>query len=234
MIIHHKFVSLGSADHGWLKAKHHFSFASYHDPNKMSFGELLVINDDRIAPEKGFGMHPHNDMEIITFIKTGAISHEDNQGNKGKTSAGNVQVMSAGTGILHSEYNNGKEETTLYQIWITPKSKNIEPRWDSAEFPKEFVTDKLKLLVSGNNDAPLSIHQDARIYTGKFNKKTSINHYINGQAYLLVSKGVVKIASINAFKGDGVAIKNEEKITIEAAPDTEILLIEVPGLVEAR
>jgi len=234
MIIHYSFESLGGADHGWLKAKHHFSFANYHDPNKMSFGELLVINDDKIAPKTGFGTHSHNDMEIITFVKTGAISHEDNQGNKGKTSAGNVQIMSAGTGIMHSEYNHEEEETTLYQIWITPKSKGIDPRWDSAEFPKEFSTDKLTLLVSGNNDALLKIHQDARIYTGKFNKKTTINHHINGQAYLLISKGDVKIGSINAFKGDGIAIKDEEKITIEFNKEAEILLIEVPGLIKAR
>ena len=234
MIIHHKFESLGSADHGWLKAKHHFSFAKYHDINKMSFGELLVINDDRIAPNSGFGMHPHNDMEIITFVKTGAISHEDNQGNKGKTLAGNIQVMSAGTGIIHSEYNHEEKETTLYQIWISPKTKGIKPRWDSGEFPKKFSTDKLKLLVSGFNDAPLKINQDARIYTGKFDKKNLINHHINGQAYLLISKGSVNINSINGLSGDGIAIKDEERICIEASQDTELLLIEIPGLIEAR
>ena len=230
----YKFDSLGGADHGWLNAKHHFSFANYYDPNKMSFGELLVINDDRIAPNTGFGKHPHDNMEIITFVRKGAISHEDSQGNKGKTTAGNVQVMSAGTGIMHSEHNHEDEETNIYQIWIKPKSRDIEPKWGSAEFPTESTKDKLKLLVSGNNDAPLQIHQDARIYTGTFKDQTTLNHIIKGQAYLLVSKGDIKIDEIKASKGDGIAIKDENEITLECHANTEIILIEVPGEVEAR
>ena len=230
----YKFDSLGGADHGWLNAKHHFSFANYYDPNKMSFGELLVINDDRIAPNTGFGKHPHDNMEIITFVRKGAISHEDSQENKGKTTAGNVQVMSAGTGIMHSEHNHEDEETNIYQIWIKPKSKDIEPKWGSAEFPTESTKDKLKLLVSGNDDAPLQIHQDARIYTGTFKDQTTLNHIIKGQAYLLVSKGDIKIDDIKASKGDGIAIKDENEITFECHPNTEIIIIEVPGEVEAR
>ena len=230
----YKFDSLGGADHGWLNAKHHFSFANYYDPNKMSFGELLVINDDRIAPNTGFGKHPHDNMEIITFVRKGAISHEDSQGNKGKTNAGNVQVMSAGTGIMHSEHNHEDEETNIYQIWIKPKSRDIEPKWGSAEFSTESTKDKLKLLVSGNDDAPLQIHQDARIYTGTFKDQTTLNHIIKGQAYLLVSKGDIKIDDIKASKGDGIAIKNEKLITLECYANTEIILIEVPGEVEVR
>ena len=234
MKTHYTFDSLGGADLGWLNAKHHFSFANYYDPNKMSFGELLVINDDRIAPNTGFGKHPHDNMEIITFVRKGAISHEDSQGNKGKTTAGNVQVMSAGTGIMHSEHNHEDEETNIYQIWIKPKSRDIEPKWGSAEFPTESTKDKLKLLVSGNDDAPLQIHQDARIYTGTFKDQTTLNHIIKGQAYLLVSKGVIKIDNIKASKGDGIAIKDEKEITFECHPNTEIIIIEVPGEVEAR
>ena len=234
MITHYPFDTLGGANHGWLKAKHHFSFANYYDPKKMGFGELLVINDDRIAPNTGFGKHPHDNMEIITFVRKGAISHEDSQGNNERTTAGNVQVMSAGKGILHSEYNHEDEETNIYQIWITPKSRDIEPQWGSAEFPTTTTTDKLKLLVSGNNDAPLQIHQDARIYTGMFKDNTTLKHLIKGQGYLLVSKGNIKIGDIEASKGDGIAIKNEEEISLECHPDTEIILIEVPGLVEAR
>ena len=200
----------------------------------MGFGELLVINDDRIAPNTGFGKHPHDNMEIITFVRKGAISHEDSQGNKGRTTAGNVQVMSAGTGIMHSEFNHEDEETNIFQIWIIPKSRDIEPKWGSAEFPTTSTTDKLKLLVSGNNDAPLQIHQDARIYTGMFKNNTTLKHLIKGQGYLLVSKGNIKIGDIEASKGDGIAIKNEEEISLECHPDTEIILIEVPGLVEAR
>jgi len=234
MKTHYAFDSLGGADHGWLNAKHHFSFANYYDPNKMSFGELLVINDDRIAPNTGFGSHPHDNMEIITFVRKGAISHEDSQGNKGKTTVGNVQVMSAGTGIMHSEHNHEDVETNIYQIWIKPKSRDIEPKWGSAEFPTESTKDKLKLLVSGNNDAPLQIHQDARIYTGTFKDQTTLNHIIKGQAYLLVSKGDIKIDDIKASKGDGIAIKDENEITLECHANTEIILIEVPGEVEAR
>ena len=234
MITHYPFDTLGGANHGWLKAKHHFSFANYYDPKKMGFGELLVINDDRIAPNTGFGKHPHDNMEIITFVRKGAISHEDSQGNNGRTTAGNVQVMSAGKGILHSEYNHEDEETNIFQIWITPKSRDIEPKWGSAEFPTTTTTDKLKLLVSGNNDAPLQIHQDARIYTGMFKDNTTLKHLIKGQGYLLVSKGNIKIGDIEASKGDGIAIKNEEEISLECHPETEIILIEVPGLVEAR
>lgn len=234
MITHYPFDTLGGANHGWLNAKHHFSFANYYDPKKMGFGELLVINDDRIAPNTGFGKHPHDNMEIITFVRKGAISHEDSQGNKGRTTAGNVQVMSAGTGIMHSEFNHEDEETNIFQIWIIPKSRDIEPKWGSAEFPTTSTTDKLKLLVSGNNDAPLQIHQDARIYTGMFKNNTTLKHLIKGQGYLLVSKGNIKISDIEASKGDGIAIKNEEVISLECHPDTEIILIEVPGLVEAR
>ena len=234
MITHYPFDTLGGANHGWLNAKHHFSFANYYDPKKMGFGELLVINDDRIAPNTGFGKHPHDNMEIITLVRKGAISHEDSQGNNGRTTAGNVQVMSAGTGILHSEYNHEDEETNIFQIWITPKSRDIEPKWGSAEFPTTTTTDKLKLLVSGNNDAPLQIHQDARIYTGMFKDNTTLKHLIKGQGYLLVSKGNIKIGDIEASKGDGIAIKNEEEISLECHPETEIILIEVPGLVEAR
>tara|TARA_E500000081_G_scaffold128499_1_gene136883 strand:+ start:333 stop:1037 length:705 start_codon:yes stop_codon:yes gene_type:complete len=234
MITHYPFDTLGGANHGWLNAKHHFSFANYYDPKKMGFGELLVINDDRIAPNTGFGKHPHDNMEIITFVRKGAISHEDSQGNNGRTTAGNVQVMSAGKGILHSEYNHEDEETNIFQIWITPKSRDIEPKWGSAEFPTTTTTDKLKLLVSGNNDAPLQIHQDARIYTGMFKDNTTLKHLIKGQGYLLVSKGNIKIGDIEASKGDGIAIKNEEEISLECHPETEIILIEVPGLVEAR
>ena len=234
MKTHFTFDSLGGANHGWLNAKHHFSFANYYDPQKMSFGELLVINDDIIAPNTGFGTHPHDNMEIITFVRRGAITHEDSHGNKGKTTAGNVQVMSAGTGILHSEHNNENEETNIYQIWIKPKSRGIEPKWGSAEFPTESTTGKLKLLVSGSGDAPLQIHQDARIYTGTFNEETTINHPIKGQAYILVSNGNITIDNINASKGDGIAIKEENKISLKCQPDTEIILIEVPGLTEAR
>ena len=148
MITHHKFENLGGANHGWLNAKHHFSFANYYDPQKLCHGELMVINDDKIAANTGFDTHPHQDMEIITYVRKGAITHKDNKGNQGRTTAGNVQVMSAGTGIYHSEFNLENEETNIYQIWIKPKINGVEPNWNMAEFPKQPVTDSLQLLVS--------------------------------------------------------------------------------------
>ena len=234
MLTHHPYKSLGGANHGWLNAKHHFSFANYFDPRKLSHGELLVINDDIIAPYTGFDTHPHRDMEIITYVRRGAITHKDNKGNQGVTTAGNVQVMSAGTGISHSEYNEEDEETNIFQIWITPKSKGIVPRWDSAEFPKSPTKDKLSLLVSGDGKAPLQIHQDARIYAGTIAKGTKLVHKIKGKAYLLISEGAAKIDTISAQKGDGIAIASQSQITINATTDTELLVIEVPGLRKAR
>ena len=234
MFQHHKFEELGGANHGWLDAKHHFSFANYFDPKKMSHGELLVINDDRIAPYTGFDTHPHRDMEIITYVRKGAITHKDSQGNKGTTKAGNVQVMSAGTGIFHSEYNHEDEVTNIYQIWITPRQKGIKPTWDMAEFPKAPVSSSLNLLVSGDGKAPLQIAQDARIYGGRLNKDTKITHPIKGKGYLLVSEGAVEVAGKSAKKGDGIAISDEASVSIRALSDTEILVIEVPGKRKAR
>ena len=234
MFQHHKFEELGGANHGWLDAKHHFSFANYFDPKKMSHGELLVINDDRIAPYTGFDTHPHRDMEIITYVRKGAITHKDSQGNKGTTKAGNVQVMSAGTGIFHSEYNHEDEVTNIYQIWITPRQKGIKPTWDMAEFPKPPVSSSLNLLVSGDGKAPLQIAQDARIYAGRLYKDTKITHPIKGKGYLLVSEGAVEVAGKSAKKGDGIAISDEASVSIRALSDAEILVIEVPGKRRAR
>ena len=234
MLQHHTYDSLGGAHHGWLNAKHHFSFARYHDPKKLSHGELMVINDDIIAPHTGFDTHPHRDMEIITYVRQGAITHKDNKGNKGRTTAGNIQVMSAGTGIMHSEYNLEDEHTNIFQIWILPKSRGIAPRWDSAEFPKQVSHDSLSLLVSGDDKAPLSIHQDARIYAGRLDKQSDITHQIKGKAYLLVSEGEVSVNDILARKGDGIAISNERNIHLSTRTDAEVLIIEVPGAINAR
>ena len=234
MLQHHKFETLGGANHGWLNAKHHFSFANYYDPEKLSHGELLVINDDRIAPHTGFDTHPHKDMEIITYVRKGAITHQDNKGNKGRTTAGNVQVMSAGTGIFHSEYNLEDEETNIYQIWIKPAKKGLSPNWDAAEFPKMPVTNSLQLLVSGDGSAPLHINQDARIYAGRINNGDALQHAISGKAYLLVAEGNLLVNDLDAHKGDGVAINDEGSVTLKAETEVEVLVIEVPGLQDAR
>ena len=234
MFAHYRFETLGGANHGWLNAKHHFSFASYHDPEKMSFGELMVINDDIIQPHTGFDTHPHRDMEIITYVRRGAITHKDSTGNEGRTTAGNVQVMSAGTGISHSEFNHEDEETNIYQIWIMPRNKGITPRWDTAEFPYTPVTDTLPLLVSGDGTAPLSIHQDARIYAGRLTAGTEVTHHISGQAYLLVSEGALTADGQLVQKGDGIAISGQDQLSLVSAEPCEILIIEVPGQMAAR
>lgn len=234
MLQHHKFENLGGANHGWLNAKHHFSFAGYHDPEKLSHGELMVINDDCIAPQTGFDTHPHRDMEIITYVRKGAITHQDSKGNKGRTTAGNVQVMSAGTGIFHSEYNLEDEETNIYQIWIKPAQKGLVPKWDAAEFPTKSVISALPLLVSGDGKAPLQINQDARIYAGRLDEGRALTHPITGKAYLLVSQGEVMVNDIHAKKGDGIAVSDEKSVTLNAKTDAELLIIEVPGRNDAR
>lgn len=228
MIKVYPYEKLGHADHGWLNARHHFSFAGYRDENRMGFGVLRVINDDIIKAGAGFDTHPHKDMEIITYVRKGAITHRDSNGNEGRTEAGDVQVMSAGTGIFHSEYNLESEDTNIYQIWIEPKENDIRPDWDSHEFPKEPSKDGLSLLVSGDGEAPLYIHQDARIYAGTLEKGTELQHMIQQQVYLLVSEGEVEIDGNALKKGDGAEIIDAPSINITAVSDAEILAIDVP------
>src|SRR6478672_2751490 len=161
------FDSLGHADHGWLDARHHFSFANYHDPARMGWGRIRVWNDDTIGARSGFPPHPHRDMEIVTYVRTGAITHQDSMGNKGRTEAGDVQVMSAGAGVTHAEYNLEDEATTLYQIWILPKTRGGKPFWGAAKFPKADRAGALVTLASGfepdQAEGALPIRQDARI-----------------------------------------------------------------------
>ena len=222
---------LGGADHGWLQAKHHFSFASYHNPKRIHFGPMRVINDDIIAPHKGFAPHPHDNMEIITYVRKGAITHKDDMGNEGRTEAGDVQVMSAGSGVVHSEFNLENEETNLYQIWMFPNKKNVQPRWEAKQFPKEPVTDQLKPLVTGfdhPNQDSLKIYQDAVIYAGRIDKGIKLKQPIKTQAYALCSYGSFLIDDVQLNKGDGAEITNTKKVVISAKEDCEILLIDLP------
>ena len=230
MIRVYKYEELGHAKHGWLDARHHFSFASYYNPNRMNFGALRVINDDIIQEHSGFAPHPHENMEIITYVRSGAITHKDSEGNEGKTKAGDIQVMSAGSGIRHSEMNREDEETNLYQIWIVPNKIGVAPRWDAKEFPKEPVTHALPLLVSGDKEAPLFIYQDAQIYGGNIAKGTIINHPIKHQIYLLVSKGEIEVEGEIIKKGDGAEITDISAIDIKAISDCEVLIIDVPNI----
>lgn len=225
--------ALGHVDHGWLDARHHFSFGSYRDPNRTGFGRLLVINDDRIRAGRGFPTHPHDNMEIITYVRSGAITHRDDQGNEGVTRAGDVQVMSAGTGIHHSEYNLEDEDTTLYQIWIEPNQQDSAPRWEAREFPKEPVTEALIPLASGRDEdlmqGALMIYQDAAIHGGRLNKGTELTHPIRHQAYVLASEGELEINGERMKKGDGAEITGTPELHIRALTDAELLVIDVPA-----
>ena len=222
-----EYNNLGGADHGWLKAKHHFSFASYQDPNRVRFGPMRVVNDDIVAPKKGFDPHPHDNMEIITYVRQGAITHEDSLGNKGKTNAGDVQVMSAGTGVKHSEQNLEDETTSLYQIWIKPNALNVEPRWDAMEFPKEHVENKLNLIVGGSDEAPLFIHADADIYAGKIKAKKELNHKLKRSGYVLASFGAFEVNGIKLKKGDALEITDADELKISTQEESELLVIDV-------
>lgn len=228
-----RYDTLGHANHGWLDARHHFSFARYWNPERTGFGELLVVNDDRVQSGRGFSAHPHDNMEIITYVRRGAITHKDNMGNTGITRAGDVQVMSAGSGVFHSEYNAEPEDTTLYQIWIKPNKRNVEPRWEAKEFPKMPANDALSVLVSGmpeheGSDA-LFIYQDAAIYGGTLAKGARVTQPIKHQAYVLASKGEMSINGTPVKQGDGAEIIGEKELVIEAVSDAEILVIDVPA-----
>lgn len=230
MISLYKHSGLGQGHHGWLDSHFHFSFAEYHDPRRMGFGRLRVINDDRISAGQGFGMHPHQDMEIITYVREGVLAHRDSLGNEGVTRAGDVQVMSAGTGIVHSEFSLPEGDTTLFQIWIIPDEKGVKPRWDQAAFPKEFANDRLPLLVSGHKDksnGALFIHSDAAIYGGRIAKGKTLIQPVRQGGYIVMSKGRAEVNGATLEKGDGAEAVNENELRITALDDAELLVIDV-------
>lgn len=232
MIRIQKFQNLGGMKLNWLDAHYHFSFFQYHNPDRMNFGKLRVINDDIVKANSGFDTHHHENMEIITYVRQGAITHKDSQGNEGVTQAGDLQVMSAGTGIDHSEFNLQNEDATMYQIWIEPREDGLEPKWDKEEFPKSIYENELPLLVSGRKEDDkkdiLHINQDASIYGGKIKEGAKIKHEIKGQIYILVSDGEIEINGQKINKGDGCEVVDEENIEILAIEKSEILIIDVP------
>lgn len=225
------FASLGHADHGWLDARHHFSFAGYHDPARMGWGAIRVWNDDTIAPQTGFPPHSHSDMEIVTFVRSGAISHKDSLGNQGRTGAGDVQVMSAGTGITHAEYNLEAEPTTLFQIWILPDRAGEAPGWGQREFPRASREGGFEVLASGTPEADgaLAIRCDARVAAATLSAGQSAVWTPSSDArhqYLVAPRGRIRVNGHEAAPRDGIAITGESEIVVEALEDAEIVLVD--------
>ena len=230
MIDVRKFSTLGHADHGWLNARHHFSFADYHDPSRMGWGAIRVWNDDEIAAKSGFPPHPHRDMEIITYVRTGAISHQDSIGNQGRTAAGDVQVMSAGTGVRHAEYNLEDEATTLFQIWVLTDKPGASPGWGAAKFPKDDRSGRFVTLASGfaEDSEALKINSAARVLgaTLKAGETAELTLDPTRHAYLVATDGAIEVNGVRAEPRDGVAITGEEKLTIRALDEAEIVLVD--------
>ena len=220
---------LGGGHHGWLDTRHHFSFADYRDPARVHWGRLRVWNDDAIAAGTGFDPHPHQDMEIITYVREGAITHQDSLGNVGRTAAGDVQVMSAGTGIRHAEYNKEKGITRLFQIWIIPDEKGGAPSWGAKPFPKgdragHFVT--LASGVAGDEDA-LPIRASARVLGATLKAGQQTKYRLAGRhAYLVPAAGTVTVNGIEAATGDGLAIEDETVLHVIASEDSELVLVD--------
>jgi redox-sensitive bicupin YhaK (pirin superfamily) len=224
------FSKLGSADHGWLKAKHHFSFGSHYDPDNMGHGSLRVWNDDEIAPNSGFPAHPHKDMEIITYVREGAITHQDSLGNKGCTEAGDVQVMSAGSGVRHSEYNLEPTTTRIFQIWIEPTEAGGQPCWGAKPFPKADRSGGFVTIASGfkADTGALPIRADARVLATALKAGESAE-YALGKArngYLVPAAGAIEINGLRVNARDGVAISDEATVTITALEDSEIVMVD--------
>ena len=224
------FASLGGENHGWLNAKHHFSFANYYDPKRMNWGNVRVWNDDIIQPQTGFPPHPHRDMEIITYVRTGAITHQDNLGNKGRTVAGDVQVMSAGTGIAHSEYNLENEVTTIFQIWILPTRTGEKPSWGARPFPKGERSGKFVTLASGfaNDDDALPIRTDARVVAATLKAGETAEYALghDRRAYLVPATGAVEIEGVRVNARDGAAIQDVDTLKVTAIEDSEVVFVD--------
>jgi redox-sensitive bicupin YhaK (pirin superfamily) len=209
MIEKRPFARLGGANHGWLATRHHFSFADYQDPERMSWGRLRVWNDDEIAPDSGFPPHPHADMEIITYVTEGAVTHQDSLGNKGRTEAGDVQVMSAGTGIRHSEYNLEPQTTKLFQIWILPTKRGAPPSWGTRPFPKGERSGRFVPLASLHAGETV----DYPLARGR-------------HGYLVPAKGSVEVNGVRLDARDGAAIRDEAGLNIRALDDAELVLVD--------
>jgi quercetin 2,3-dioxygenase len=229
MIERRPYEELGGASYDWLNTKHHFSFADYADPKRMNWGALRVWNDDEIAPGTGFPPHPHADMEIITYVRQGAITHQDSLGNKGRTEAGDVQVMSAGTGIRHSEYNLEPETTKIFQIWIVPSSRGEKPSWGAKPFPKQDRSGRFVTLASGEDGDALPIRADARVLGATLHAGEMAEYRLAAgrRGYLVSARGAVEVNGVRLDERDGAAVENEPVLHVTAIEDAEIVLVDV-------
>ena len=218
----------GSADHGWLKAKHTFSFANYYDPERVQFGDLRVINEDRVAPDQGFGTHPHKDMEIVTYVIDGAIEHKDSMGNGTVINAGEVQRMTAGTGVLHSEFNHSNEnELHLLQIWILPEARNLEPGYEQTLFDRESKLNRLRLIGSRDGrGGSITIHQDVDLYASVLERgsEVALDDVGDRRIFVQVVHGDIAVNGEALSAGDGAAIAQADVVRVSASSDAEFLL----------
>jgi redox-sensitive bicupin YhaK (pirin superfamily) len=229
----HKANTRGNANHGWLNSFHTFSFANYHNPDRMNFGALRVLNDDVVAPARGFGKHPHDNMEIVSIPLEGDLEHEDNMGNKTVIKEGDVQIMSAGTGIYHSEYNKNKDKDVKFlQIWMFPNQKNVTPRYDQITLDSTLMDNNLAQIVSPNiDDAGVMTHQDAFFHLGNLSKGKSLNYEIKSAGngvYAFILKGDVSIDGQSLNERDGYGVWDVASMNIKADSESKVLLMEVP------
>jgi redox-sensitive bicupin YhaK (pirin superfamily) len=226
------YKSLGGGNHGWLNTRHHFSFADYQDEERMNWGALRVWNDDEIASGAGFPAHPHANMEIITYVRQGAITHGDSLGNKGRTEAGDVQVMSAGSGIRHAEYNLEPDPTRIFQIWIIPNTRGGAPEWGAKAFPKCDRAGKFVVLASGiagDTDA-LPIRSDSRVIGVTLQAGQTAEYRLgtDRHLYLVPATGLVEVNGARVRARDGVAVSEEERLSLMAIEDSEIVMVDAP------
>jgi len=231
--VFHAADTRGSANHGWLQAKHSFSFASWYNPDRIQFGALRVLNDDTVAPGMGFGTHPHDNMEIITIPLEGALEHKDSMDNVGVIEADEIQVMSAGTGVYHSEYNRNKDQAvSLLQIWVFPNTQNVTPRYDQKNIEALKIPNRLYPVVSPKSgNAPLWIHQDAWFHLGEFDETTRVDYTLNKKGngvYVFLIEGTAEVAGQQLEKRDALGVWDTERFALQFSANTRVLTIEVP------
>lgn len=228
----HKADSRGHANHGWLDTHHSFSFASWYNPERMNFGLLRVLNDDFVAPGRGFGAHPHDNMEIVSIPLEGSLEHQDNMGNKTVIKSNDVQIMSAGTGVVHAEYNHSKDDPVKFlQIWVFPKEKNIKPRYDQKTFKPEDRENQLQTVVSPNDENAIWINQDAFFSLGKFEAGKTVEYDMQNKgngAYIFVLNGAIEVDGEALHQRDAAGVWDTQKVQIQATEDADFLIIDVP------